>query len=487
MRGIVLGLAVALTATPAVGQQPALTGWWRGTVSHAGETKDIYLHFQERGEKTLVRFSIPWIAADDSPLGPYKIEGKNLTFPAAGWAFTLSDDGRSFSGTIPADIIPVYQLKVRFDRSGPPVQPKVAAAGPAPKPMWQARVGSAVFAPLAFDGSTNSVIVATDAGTIFALDPANGRSRWSVTLGSPIRAAPTVTGDGIYVASDAGISKLRKRDGRTIWTRSFTGPLVARKDMSDPASRWDHYGSSVVLSGTIAVAGSRDGCVYAMRRTDGIIQRRICSTDAITSTPVVKDSRVYFTSFDHGLYAASLPNGTILWKANLGAPAPADLVLAGGRIVAGSRTYDLTGHDPATGKVAWRNYSWFSWIDSAPVVDRGEMFIGSSDGLRVTALDPDDGKTIWSSFIGGWAWARPAADAKTIFAGAVGNTNMPYIGPREAGLAAIDRGSGRLKWLFRPPHDPKALISGFAAGPLAVNGRVFAADLEGNVYALPAA
>ena len=68
----------------------------------------------------------------------------------------------------------------------------------------------------------------------------------------------------------------------------------------------------------------------------------------------------------------------------------------------------------------------------------------------------------------------------------MGNTNLRYIGPRLGGLAAIDRASGRLKWIFRPPHDDKALISGFPAGPLVEAGRVYAADLEGNVYGFPA-
>ena len=77
---IAAGLVVAMPA----GAQPAptaLTGWWRGTASHAGESKDIYLHFEERDGKPFVRFSIPWIAADNSPLGPYTIEGRPARLP----------------------------------------------------------------------------------------------------------------------------------------------------------------------------------------------------------------------------------------------------------------------------------------------------------------------------------------------------------------------------------------------------------------------
>ena len=353
-------------------------------------------------------------------------------------------------------------------------------------PLWHAKVDGAVFAPLARDGSSRTVIVGSESGTATALDELTGKVRWSARLQSPIRAAATVAEDGIYVATDEGVSKLGKAEGRTIWSRDFTGTITTPRTMSDPASRWDHYSSSVVLFDGLAVVGSRDGCVYTLNQHDGAVRQRICSKDSIASTPVVTGGRVYFTSFDHKLYAAELNTGAISWTHDLRAAAPGDLTLVDGRIVAGSRTYDLTAHDPATGEVEWTNYFWFSWIDSAPVADRGQLFVGSSDGLRIFAIDPATGRTGWSTFLGGWAWARPAFDARNVYAGAVGNPNLPYIGPRIGGLAAADRATGRLKWIFRPPHDRGAAISGFASGPLAANGRVFAADLEGNVYALPA-
>lgn len=487
LEGVVAGcLALAPPASAEV-KPEQLAGWWLGTVSHAGETKDMYLHFEEYKGKPIARFSIPWVAADESPLGPLKIDSNTVTFPAAGWSFELNADATALSGTIPGDIIPVYRLKSVFKRSTPPVQPKVEPAGEAPSPIWQVKLDGPVFAALAHDRASGSIIVGASSGTVVALTESAGKIRWSTNLGSPIRAAATIAADGIYVATDKGVTKLRKPDGRTVWSRPFTGTLVPYKEMSDPASRWDHYSSSVVLWGGLAVVGSRDGCVYALSRRDGAIQQRLCAKDAITSTPVVVGGRVYYTSFDHKLYAADLKSGRMLWTEDLKAPAPGDLALVNGRIVAGSRTYDLTAHDPATGKVEWTNYFWFSWIDSAPVTDRGQLYVGSSDSLRLFAIDATNGRTSWSTFLGGWAWARPAVDANTVYAGAVGNPNTPYIGPRVGGLAAANRGDGRLKWIFRPPHDPKALISGFAAGPLAVNGRVYAADVEGNVYALPPA
>ncbi len=113
---------------------------------------------------------------------------------------------------------------------------------------------------------------------------------------------------------------------------------------------------------------------------------------------------------------------------------------------------------PRPAKRVWNRYLWFSWVDSAPAMDRNLLTIGSSDGLSVFAMDPATGRHRWAAFTGGWSWARPAIGKHTVYGGAVGS-DMDYVGKRTGGLAAIDRDTGQLLWLFRPAHDPKALMS----------------------------
>lgn len=80
----------------------------------------------------------------------------------------------------------------------------------------------------------------------------------------------------------------------------------------------------------------------------------------------------------------------------------------------------------------------------------------------------------------GWAWARPTVAGDAIYAGVVGGAH--YLAPRDGGLAAIDRTSGELRWLFRSEHDPALGMYGFASAPAASAACIFAADLAGNVY-----
>jgi outer membrane protein assembly factor BamB len=160
-----------------------------------------------------------------------------------------------------------------------------------------------------------------------------------------------------------------------------------------------------------------------------------------------------------------------------------DLGLAAGRIIAGSRSYDLSGLTLRAGVPAWTRYFWFSWVESSPAVAGPQIYIGSSDACSVYSFDARTGAKRWQSRVPGWSWPRPAIGNRAIYAGVIGTTEA-YVGVRKGGLAALDRRTGRLKWIFSssPPAESGSWY-GFAASPLARRGMVFAADLRGDVYA----
>jgi outer membrane protein assembly factor BamB len=278
--------------------------------------------------------------------------------------------------------------------------------------------------------------------------------------------------------------KLDLSNGLRLWASSLGKPKSPRLEVTDPKSRWDHYSSSAVVAGDSVYVGSRDGCVFRFNAETGATLRRYCSTDLITATPVVDGNRVYFASFDKNVYAAERDTGRIVWKHDAQGEVPRDLTLAGRNILAGSRSYDLVALDKASGKPAWTRYYWFSWVDSVANPVDGTIYIGSSDSLRVYALDVASGKKLWVSRLPGWAWAKPAVGGKTVYESFAGSSGYNF-GGRAGGFAAIDRATGKLRWMIDSKKPEKALAYGFAASPILANGRVFAADLDGKIYAFP--
>ena len=123
-------------------------------------------------------------------------------------------------------------------------------------------------------------------GKVYSLDAATGKVRWAAFTGGPVRLAPTVWKDKVYVGSDDGFAYcLRASDGEVVW-KLRAGPtdekLLGHGRM---ISMWP-LRSSVVVDGGIAYFGAgifpAEGVyLYAARPEDGTL---IWRNDTIDST-----------------------------------------------------------------------------------------------------------------------------------------------------------------------------------------------------------
>lgn len=480
-----IGLAALLlagTATAQAQQNTAVTGWWRSVLSHDGESRDIWLHFQDDNGKSIVGFGNPTIGVEDTPLSAVTVKRDSVELTNLGWTLHREPDG-TLTGVIPDALIPLYRMPARFVASSapPPRPPSPSPLRDAPTPVWRQSVGAPVYGGVAFDPARKWVVVATEEGRVSALRASDGKLAWSVDAHAPIRATPIVAGSSLFVATDTSLLRLDVASGRRRWSADL-GQGKPRLPITDPKSRYDDFTSGAVISGNSVYVGSRDGCVRRISATSGKVLGRYCAQDMVTATPVVDGTRVYFASFDNRVYSADIHGGRILWSYDTHGPVPRDLALVAGKIVAGSRSFDLLALDKDTGHPAWTRYYWYSWVDSVPNVVGRTMYIGSSDALRVYALDSATGRKRWETVVPGWTWAKPAIGRRTVYA-AVTGTATPYMGPRLGGFAAIDRATGKLRWLMGSDKPDKAPEYGFASAPVVANGMVYAADLNGKVFA----
>ena len=472
-------LACAAGQSPA--QAPDLTGWWRATIEHQGEQAAIYLHFDRANDRNRVRMTIPMVRTYEAGIGTWQVDGDNLRLTNIGWTMHIDGDGRALTGTFPDAVLPGH-FPAHFERAGPvPPPPELRGAGPAPAPLWQVSLGAEIWAGLALDPRTLTLFAAGNDGKVTALSAATGRTLWSATLDAPIRATPTLAGDRLYVATGKSLVALDARRGTILWQAGLGEELSPRLPLNDPNSNFDEYASAAVVEGGTVVVGSRDGCVYAFAAAGGAPRWRTCVGRLITGTPAIAGGLVYFGAYDGRAYALSLATGAERWRYDTHLPIPRDAVVAGRNVLFGSRSYDLVALDRATGRPAWDRYFWFSWVDSPPVLDRGTLYVGSSDSLAVRALDPATGRVVWQAPVPGWTWPRVAPGASTLYAAIVG-TDVNFA-PRAGGLAAFDKSDGTLLWLFRAERAAGHNPYGFASAPVVGGGRLFAADLEGRVYA----
>ncbi len=205
----------------------------------------------------------------------------------------------------------------------------------------------------------------------------------------------------------------------------------------------------------------------------------------MTATPALHGDSVIFAAYDGEVQAVATRDGKPRWTYDAKLAVPGDLVVAGDRLLVGSRSYDLIALDAGTGKELWKRYYWFSWIESPPLVRDGVVYTGSSDATHVYAFDLASGASRWKSAVPGFAWQRPAVNEELVIAGTAGQGAYP--GSRAGSLVALDRASGAIRWIhLDPPSEERAQARepwGFGAAPVMADGVVYAADLDGKVFA----
>lgn len=467
-------LVVPLLAATALEFAPA--GDWLGETTFKGQPGSFVLHLETDGAEGLnALISLPPIDVYRLPVGRATIDGNRIRIGSGEFEYAPETD--TLSGALPSSLVPVHTIRMELSRhDGWQPLPAPVVTAPAQAPIWRVDLGSAVYARLTV--SPAGLLVGADDGCLRALALADGGERWRFCADGPIRATPTVAGDAILVHADDGRAYRLGFDGHAVWSAQVEAGPVTRIPAGESGSKYLHYGSAPVVAGETVFVGGHDGRLLALALDDGR-PRWTHVAGAAVATPASDGERVYFGTFDGAVVALNAATGELIWRLDTGAPVVSTPALALGRVVIGSRSYDLLALDATDGSLAWEFYYWFSWVESSAAIDAGIAYVGSSDAQRVHALRVADGEPLWSADVGGSAWATPAISADTVVAAAVGVPG--YIVDHRASLTALDRTTGLPRWRFVPPAGER--VHGFAAGPAIAGGRVFAASIGGAVLA----
>lgn len=244
--------------------------------------------------------------------------------------------------------------------------------------------------------------------------------------------------------------------------------LVTCYDLISGALRWSHsdparHDDPLGGVGPRSTPTIADGRVFAQGATgllnvlDLYTGRQIWSTDVLddagaprpeyglSSSPLVLETQVVVFAGGGGgslLIAYDRDDGQILWRAgddpgSYGSPLLAHLAGREQILILGGA--DLSGHDPATGRVLWE-YPWSTGVPRAaqPVSLPGDRVLISSGydiGSRLLQIGPEpDVKTIWKS-----------RDLKAKFSNIVHRDGYLY-GLDDGILVAVGVEDGRRAW-----------------------------------------
>ena len=235
-------------------------------------------------------------------------------------------------------------------------------------------------------------------GFAAALDARNGGLVWQVRPGGPLRGAPTISGDTVYVVSqDNQIYSLDAADGKTKWSNAAALEIAGVFGTGSPA----------VAQGTV-VAGFSSGELNAYRYENGrvvwqdalartSIRTSVASLSDIDANAVIDSGQVFAIGQGGRMVALELNSGQRLWEVNIaGISTP---WVAGDWVFVVTDDAKLIAVARATGKVRWINQlprferekakrGFISY--KGPVLAGGRLILVGSNGTLIN-FDPATG------------------------------------------------------------------------------------------------
>jgi outer membrane protein assembly factor BamB len=248
--------------------------------------------------------------------------------------------------------------------------PQAVAVEPHPhgsEVLWRrALPGRSESSPLVYDGK---VIFGCESGDIFALDVRNGKTKWTVHTGGPVKGALAFDKGMVFADNYAGeVWALDAKNGHVKWTAHTQGGGFLRGGgvYSTPAVAWGRV-----------YLGGLDGRVYSFVEKTGQLAwsqstgAEVYPSPAVAETPNSPPS-VYVGSQDKHFYALDARTGAVRWEHDL------DGIVLGSSSVVGETVYvsaigpniGTFGYDVKSGKRVF--YS-----------DQGEYNPVISDGQRI--------------------------------------------------------------------------------------------------------
>ena len=223
--------------------------------------------------------------------------------------------------------------------------------------------------------------VTTGFGSIYALDPASGKTIWEKNVGVSVRAAPAAVGDRLFVITKKGAFLcLSAVDGSELW--QFNGlPQVTTLS----------YSPSPAVDGDVVTVPYPNGDVVALSVADGtpLWQETLAKTRTTTSFAAMSDAAApamyngVTYAIGHGgrFVATQQATGERVWALDIGSIQRP--WVAGDSVFVVDTRGQAMAVDRNAGSVQWTAKLPGARVWSGPVLGGGKLWFASNKGLLV--------------------------------------------------------------------------------------------------------
>jgi len=272
----------------------------------------------------------------------------------------------------------------------------------------------------------NGRLYATNgAGDVAAMDAATGNIVWNVKPGGPLRGAPTIALDNVYVISqDNQLYALNSANGERRWQSSASFELAGVFGIASPA-----FAQSTLVagfsSGELSAYRYENGQVVwqdALARTG--VSTTVGTLSDIDADPVIDNGRVFAVGQGGRMVAVELITGQRVWELNIaGISTP---WVAGDWVFVVTDRAQLLAVSRAAGRVRW--------IAQLPSFRRPERRSEPNRRTGQVRVTPGEGPIFWRGPI--------LAGNRLILVSSEGQ--IAYVSPTDGRVLSMTEGRSRM-------------------------------------------
>lgn len=238
----------------------------------------------------------------------------------------------------------------------------------------------------------SAIYLGTNQGSIAKFSKADGQLIWTAKVPSTVIAAPTASGNNIYVKTiNEELSVFSSDSAKLKWTDQQSLPSLVLRDSSSPVVNNNHVligyanGKLINYNSTSGQALWNKQLTVSQGKTD--VERMV----DIDTTPVIKNGIIYAANYQGSLVALDGGNETQLWQSKVSTYN--NIALDDNNIYLTDNDGNVRAYSQTTGRELWKQDQLKYRELSAPVVIGDNVITADKEGY-IHFLSSSDGHFI---------------------------------------------------------------------------------------------
>jgi outer membrane protein assembly factor BamB len=273
--------------------------------------------------------------------------------------------------------------------------------------LWKSAVGGGVISkPLVVN---NQVIFGSEDGKIYSVQEKNGKRIWEFPTAGPVRSSARFSEGYLFIGSDDGVLySIDMVNNRKNWGLKAEGSIRSTPYI---------YGDMIYFG--------NEANEFICADFRGQVKWRFWTKRPVTSSPVVSDGIVYFTSLDGLFYALDAKSGWVVWRFRMGKGSISSPTIAETLVFVGSADGYIYCIERANARELWR-FKTDHQVSGSPLVYKDALYCGAADGAFY-CIDLKTGRQRWRFNSDGPITGTPIANNNVIIIGSADHNLYAFM------------------------------------------------------------